>query len=139
MSNFSISNWWKIAVLNTLTPRVPIYLRLLQLSQPVRTPTHVILGCINGQASLIRDLLARFKVSKSVNVYNSNCSRKFSKPSIPTLTVAKLPFTVPVINSLTAPVCCYTLWYNFFPPKLNKYKHQESFPAYCMYSFFELQ
>ena len=55
MLNFIISNWSKVTILNTLNPLVPTYVTLLPLSQPVWTPTCVILGCLNGQAWLIWD------------------------------------------------------------------------------------
>jgi len=53
MLNFVISNWSKVTILNALNPLVPIYVTLLPMSQPVWTPTRVILGCLNGQAWLI--------------------------------------------------------------------------------------
>ena len=55
MLNFVISSWLKVTILNTLNPLVPIYITLLPLSQPVWTPTPVILGCRNGQGWLIWD------------------------------------------------------------------------------------
>jgi len=55
MLNIRIYNWSKVTTLNTLNPLVPIYVTLLPLSQPVWTPTRVILGCLNGQAWLIWD------------------------------------------------------------------------------------
>ena len=55
MLNLAISNWSEVTILNTLNSLVPIYVTLLPLSQPVWTPTRVILGCLNGQAQLIWD------------------------------------------------------------------------------------
>jgi hypothetical protein len=56
MLNFVISNRLNVTILNTLNPFVPFYVTLLPLSQPVWTPTRVILGCFNGQAWLIWEL-----------------------------------------------------------------------------------